>query len=105
MSPVRWFIIQFGVFAVLAALLLCRQILRHELVWMKHRRSKFASPEGVVLLGAAALTAIRYLVKLYGTADKTKLPRIEIEWLVAFGAGCLLYLGVKAFRMLRSRAT
>jgi hypothetical protein len=99
----RLFLFEFGVFSLLFICLLGKQILRHELDSIKRRRTAFGSVEGVVLLAITTMTGARYSLKLVSAWGDGRLPELATGWIAAFGAGCAIYVGVKAVRSLQTQ--
>ncbi len=104
MSAERIFLVGFGTIWLLFVCLLCRQILRRQLVSMKQRRNALGSAEGVVLLAITIISGTRYCIELARPAGRESLPELAWGWIAAFSAGCAIYVGTKVMRALRTQS-
>lgn len=104
MSAERIFLVGFGALWLLFVCLLCRQILRRQLVSMKQRQNALGSAEGMVLLAITIITGTRYCLEFVRAAGHALLPELAWGWIAAFAAGCAIYAGAKVVRVLRTQS-
>ena len=100
---VAWLLrVEFGVLLLLFVTSLARQL------WQRFAAQEWAgmagSVEGWVLLLVVVVTAVRYGVELVRVVGHGAMPGIDTSLLVIFGAGCAIYLGAKAVRVIRTQS-
>ena len=75
----------------------------HLLHGLRKDGTYYVSPERVQLLIATLAVGMTYLANAVATADSGKLPDVPKWWLAGLGSSQSIYLGGKAWRLLRSR--